>query len=146
MDWYNSILLDSWTLKNFKIALGHSLIIPSIQNSLIYSDCATLIIFFLGVAIAFVMEWTQFPRRNIINALSMLSLAVLGIVTVVGYLAISQAGHPFAFLNPIENSMTLLIIAYDIRKLPFMIRSATAGLQETSTTFEEAANVLVVSF
>ena len=36
----------------------------------------------------------------------------------------------------------LLIIAYAIRKLPFMVRSAVAGLEQTSITYEEAAQNL----
>jgi iron(III) transport system permease protein len=139
MDWYNSVLPDSWTLKNYEIALGHPLTIPSIQNSLIYSGCATLITLFLGVAIAFVVVRTNFPGRGIIDMLSMLPLAVPGLVTAFGYLAMSQAGRPFAFLNPIENPTALLIIAYSIRRLPFMVRAAAAGLQQTSVTYEEAA-------
>ncbi|MDR1907141.1 MAG: iron ABC transporter permease [Puniceicoccales bacterium] len=139
MDWYNSILPESWTLKNYEIALGHPLTIPSIQNSLIYSGFATLITLLLGVAIAFVVVRTNFPGRGIIDTLSMLPLAVPGLVTAFGYLAMSQAGRPFAFLNPIENPTILLIIAYSIRRLPFMVRAAAAGLQQTSITYEEAA-------
>jgi iron(III) transport system permease protein len=138
-DWYNSILPNSWTFKNYEIALGHPLTIPSIQNSLIYSGCATFITLFLGVAIAFVVVRTEFPGRGMIDALSMLPLAVPGLVTAFGYLAMGQAGRPFAFLNPIENPTALLIIAYAIRKLPFMVRSAMAGFQQTSVTYEEAA-------
>jgi iron(III) transport system permease protein len=139
LDWYNSLIPTSWTLKNYEIALGHPLTTPSIQNSLIYSSAATLIALFLGISIAFVVVRTKFPGRGIIDALSMLPLAIPGLITAFGYLAMSQAGRPFAFLNPIENPTALLIIAYAIRRLPFMVRSAMAGLQQTSVTYEEAA-------
>ena len=36
----------------------------------------------------------------------------------------------------------LLVIAYAVRKLPFVVRSAVAGLQTTSVTYEEAAQNL----
>ncbi|MDR0679230.1 MAG: ABC transporter permease subunit, partial [Puniceicoccales bacterium] len=48
-------------------------------------------------------------------------------------------GRLFSFLNPVANPAPLLIIAYGIRKMPFMVRSAVAGLQQTSPTYEEAA-------
>ena len=32
-----------------------------------------------------------------------------------------------------------LVLAYSVRRLPYMVRSAVAGLQQTSITFEEAA-------
>jgi iron(III) transport system permease protein len=139
LDWYNSIIPHAWTSKNYEIALGHPLTIPSIQNSLIYSGCAMLITLFWGVAIAFVTVRTRFFGRGLIDALSMLPLAVPGLVTAFGYLAMSQAGCPFAFLNPIENPTALLIIAYAIRRLPVMVRAAMAGFQQTSVAYEEAA-------
>jgi iron(III) transport system permease protein len=139
MDWYGSLLPISWTSKNYETALGHPLTIPSIQNSLVYSSCATFIALFLGVSVAFVVVRTKFPGRSIIDALSMLPVAVPGLVTAFGYLAISQPGRPFAFLNPIENPTALLVIAYAIRRLPFMVRSAVAGFQQISITYEEAA-------
>ena len=37
------------------------------------------------------------------------------------------------------NPTLFLVIAYAIRRLPYMVRSAVAGLQQTSETFEEAA-------
>src|SRR5262249_7433974 len=39
----------------------------------------------------------------------------------------------------------LLIIAYGIRRLPFMVRSATAGLQQTSQSLEEASETFGAS-
>ena len=37
------------------------------------------------------------------------------------------------------NPMLFLVVAYAIRRLPYVVRSAIAGLQQTSTTLEEAA-------
>lgn len=139
LDWYSSIIPTSWTFKNYEIALGHPLTTPSILNSLIYAGTATLVAALLGVSIAFVVIRTKFPGRTVIDTLSMLPLSVPGLVTAFGYLAMSQVGRPFAFLNPIENPTALLIIAYAIRKLPFIVRAASAGLQQTSIAYEEAA-------
>jgi iron(III) transport system permease protein len=69
----------------------------------------------------------------------MLPLAVPGLVLAFGYLAMSQDGRLFSFLNPVENPTPLLVIAYSIRRLPYMVRSAAAGFQQTSETLEEAA-------
>jgi iron(III) transport system permease protein len=38
-----------------------------------------------------------------------------------------------------NNPVPLLVIAYAIRRLPFMVRSASAGLQQTSASLEEAS-------
>jgi iron(III) transport system permease protein len=37
------------------------------------------------------------------------------------------------------NPTTFLVIAYAVRRLPYMVRSAVAGLQQTSVTLEESA-------
>jgi iron(III) transport system permease protein len=39
------------------------------------------------------------------------------------------------------NPMPLLVMAYAIRRLPYVVRSAAAGLEQTSVEVEEAATV-----
>lgn len=141
-DWYNSILPETWTLRNFDLALGHDLTVRSIQNSLFYAGVATVLNVFIGVLIAYIVVRTRLPGRNVLDTMAMLPLAVPGLVMAFGYLAMSQEGKFFDFMNAVENPVYLLIIAYAVRKLPFVVRSAVAGLQTTSVTYEEAAQNL----
>lgn len=141
-DWYNSIVPDQWTLRNFELALGHDLAVLSIRNSLFYASVATVLNIIIGVCIAFVVVRTKLPGRNILDTMAMLPLAVPGLVMAFGYLAMSQEGKFFSFINAVENPTVLLIIAYAVRKLPFVVRSAVAGLQTSSETYEEAAQNL----
>lgn len=141
-DWYHSILPESFTLHNFELALGHQLTVSSIQNSLFYAGVATLLNVAVGIAIAYVVVRSKVVGRNALDAMAMLPLAVPGLVMAFGYLAMSQEGRAFSFLNAVENPTILLIIAYAVRKLPFVVRSAVAGLQSTSETYEEAAQNL----
>jgi iron(III) transport system permease protein len=138
-DWFGSVLPSSWTLYNYTAALGHPLTVSSIRHSLIYAGCATVAAVIIGMAIALVVVRSRFWGRGILDTLSMLPLAIPGIIVAFGYLVISQKGRFFAFLNPIVNPTWLLIIAYAIRKLPFLVRAAVAGLQQISATYEEAA-------
>jgi iron(III) transport system permease protein len=85
---------------------------------------------------------TRIPGRQVLDALAMMPLAVPGLVMAFGYLAMSQEGRFFSFLNPVENPTVLLIIAYAVRRLPYMVRAAVAGFQQTSETLEEAAQNL----
>jgi iron(III) transport system permease protein len=79
----------------------------------------------------------------------MLPLAVPGLVLAFGYLAVSSW---LARLDGVKDSVLLrqlfdvqtnatlfLALAYAVRRLPYMVRSAVAGLQQTSVTLEEAA-------
>jgi iron(III) transport system permease protein len=141
-DWYNSIVPNVWTLDNYKTSLSHPLTIPSIQNSIVYSGLATFIATLFGIAIAFVVVRSKLKLRWMLDSMTMLPLAVPGLVIAFGYLAMSQKGRIFSFLNPGTNPTVLLVIAYAIRKLPFIVRSAVSGLQQMSYTYEEAAQCL----
>ena len=144
-DWYDSILPQSWTLENYRTALGHSLTVPSIGNSLTYATLSTVIDAVLGIGIAYVVVRTNIRGRHALDALAMLPLAVPGLVLAFGYLAMTQESRPLAFLNPVKNPVPLLVIAYAVRRLPYMVRSAAAGYQQTSVTLEEAAQNLGAS-
>ena len=142
-DWYGTILPAELTLENFRVALGHDLTLPSIQNSLKYAGLATGVDVVLGVAIAYVVVRTRLPGREVLDALAMLPLAVPGLVLAFGYLAMTQEGKLFQSLNPVTHSpLVILVIAYSVRRLPYVVRSAAAGFQQTSVTLEEAAQGL----
>jgi iron(III) transport system permease protein len=141
-DWYGTLLPTSFTLENFELALGHDLTVPAIRNSLIFASLSTCIDIVLGIAIAWVVVRGRIPGRQLLDALAMLPLAVPGLVIAFGYLAMSQPGKMFGFLNPAENPTMLLVIAYAVRRLPYVVRSAAAGFQQTSETLEEAAQNL----
>ena len=140
--WHGTLLPARFTLHNFQIALGHDLTVPAIANSLKYAGAATVVDLVLGFAIACVIVRTRVAGRQVLDFLVMLPLAVPGLVLAFGYLAMSQKGHLLAFLNPVENPAPLLIIAYAVRRLPYVVRAVAAGFQQTSVTYEEAAQNL----
>jgi iron(III) transport system permease protein len=141
-DWYASVLPREFTLGNYRAALGHELTVPAIANSLKYASISTVVDVILGIAIAYVVVRTRIAGRHLLDFLSMLPLAVPGIVLAFGYLAMSQEGRFFSFINPVRNPSVLLVIAYSIRRLPYVVRSAAAGFQQTSVALEEAAESL----
>jgi iron(III) transport system permease protein len=141
-DWYATVVPHHYTLENFRIALGHDLTVSAIANSLKFASLSTIVDIVLGIAIAYVIVRTKFAGRQVLDFLSMLPLAVPGIVLAFGYLSMSQPGRFFEFLNPINNPTVLLIIAYSVRRLPYVVRSAAAGFEQTSVTLEEAAQNL----
>ena len=141
-DWYASIVPANLTLHNFSLALGHPLTVPAIANSLKYASISTLIDLILGVVLAYVIVRSKLAGRQVLDFLAMLPLAVPGLVLAFGYLAMSQEGKFFAFLNPTRDPTILLIIAYSVRRLPYVVRAAVAGFQQTSETLEEAAQNL----
>ena len=141
-EWYQSLLPTQWTLAHYQAALGHNLTVPSILNSVKYAGLATVADIALGIGIAYVVVRTTLPGRGLLDTFAMLPLAVPGLVLAFGYLAMTQEGRVFAFLNPTKDPTALLIIAYSVRRLPYVVRSVAAGLQQTSVALEEAAQNL----
>jgi len=141
-DWYATVLPQDYTLDNFRLALGHDLTVPAIANSLRFASISTVVDLILGVAIAYVVVRSKIAGRQALDFLAMLPLAVPGLVLAFGYLAMSQDGKFFSFLNPTRDPTILLIIAYSVRRLPYVVRAAVAGFQQTSETLEEAAQNL----
>ena len=145
-DWYGTVLPEQLTASHYQEALGHPLVVPSIQNSLLYASGAMVLDLIIGLAIAWVIVRSTIRGRALLDALVMLPLAVPGLVLAFGYLALSQEGRSFSFLiGDNGNPLFLLIIAYAVRRLPYVVRAAVAGLQQSNVTLEEAAKSLGAS-
>ena len=135
--WFFSILPRAWTTQNYGEIFGHGLTASSIRNSLFYSTLSALLDLLLGVLIAWLLTRKRIPFAGLLDALAMLPLALPGLVLAFGYLA----GFDFkiAWLNPRNNPILLLVVSYSVRRLPYIVRAAYAGFQQTSVTLEEAS-------
>lgn len=119
---------------------GRGLAALSVVNSFKYSLLATAADLVLGFAIAYLVVRRRSALTTLLDGLAMLPLAVPGLVMAFGYFVLTQGDTPLAFLNPLRNDPTpLLVIAYAVRRLPFLVRSCAAGLEQTSEALEEAA-------
>ena len=141
-DWYRAVLPEHLTLMHYKHALGNELTLTAISNSLKYASLATVLDLVLGVGVAYVVVRTSIKGRQLLDAMAMLPLAVPGLVMAFGFLAMAREGGAFHFLMLGENPLILLVIAYAMRRLPYVVRSASAGLQQVSPILEEAAQNL----
>lgn len=150
--WYRSVLPQQFTSEHFEGALSHQLAMQSILNSLIYAGAAMVLCMILGLAIAYLTARIKIKGGFILDALGMLPLAVPGLVMAFGYVAMSLwlqetaadtwfAGiaEKIAVRGQTPNPLVFLVIAYTIRRLPYILRSAAAGLEQTSGDLEEAA-------
>ncbi len=144
-DWYRTVLPEGFTLRHFHEVLSYELTLRAIANSVKYATISTLLDLVLGVGVAYVCVRTKIWGRQVLDAMAMLPLAVPGLVMAFGYLAMSREGERFHFLMIGENPAILLIIAYAVRRLPYVVRSASAGFQQISPELEDAAQNLGAS-
>ncbi len=149
--WYATVLPKDITFSHFNEALTASESFNSIKNSLILSLIAMVLNMAFGVLIGYLIVRTTIKGRSLLDALCMLPLAVPGLVMAFGYVAMTLR-WPFGAGGPLEgtwlnlevfgenpNPFPLLIIAYAIRRLPYIVRSTVSGLEQTSGELEEAA-------
>ena len=143
--WFFTALPGEWTTSNYVEIFRDKLTGTSIRNSLLFSSCSALLDLVLGVIIAWLLTRRRIPLAGWLDALAMLPLALPGIVLAFGYVAgfDNFKNHWLnEYFNPRNNPTLLLIISYSVRRLPYIVRSAYAGFQQTSVTLEEAsANV-----
>ncbi|WP_018969375.1 ABC transporter permease [Rubritalea marina] len=145
-DWYGTVLPSGFTLAHYGEGLGHSQVVSSIRNSLVYALGATFLDVLLGVGIAWVIVRSTIWGRRILDAMMMLPLAVPGIVLAFGFLSLTASSGFFGFLVPASgNPAMILILAYAIRRLPFVVRAVVGGLEQSNIELEEAALSLGVT-
>ena len=144
--WYGTILPQGATLLHFDNALSNPLVVPSIINSLDYSLLAMLFALAAGVLTALVATRWACRGGAALDLLSMLPLAVPGIVIAFGYLGMAvRYEWARGLFDPENNPLFLLAAAYAIRRLPYVVRAVTAGLEQTPVDLELAARNLGAS-
>ena len=133
--WFMTVLPSAYTGAYYGQIFEHDLTLLSIRNSLWLSVMSTMIDVLLGVAIAYLLTRRRFPFRDALDAVAMLPLALPGLVLAFGYIS----GFSGTVLDVRVSPIPLLIIAYAVRRLPYMVRAAYAGFQQMSITLEEAS-------
>ncbi len=149
--WYRSVLPRHLTLEHYGGAFTHPLSLGSVRNSLLYSSLAVLLDLGLGALVAWLIARTTYAVRHVLDALSMVPLAVPGLVLAFGYVAMTLR-YPFRPGDPLHgaadvlgadpNPVALLVIAYAVRRMPYVVRSIVAGLEQTPRVLEAAARGL----
>ena len=146
--WRLSVLPQSLTFAHYIETFTHSDTLPSILNSLKYSVFSTLLALLVGVVVSYLLTRKRLPFQNLLDAIAMLPLALPGVAIAFGYMGsfadttLLLKHLPETLINvidPRKNPTFLLIISYAVRRLPYMLRSIYAGLQQTSVSYEEAS-------
>lgn len=138
--WYRTILPLRASLQHFQNALSDQLVVPSIINSLEYSLIATLIACIAGLAVAWLTQRSHLHGAAVFDVFAMLPLMIPGLVIAVGFLGMSiQYSWAKHLFDPIGNPTILIASAYAIRRVPYVLRAAVSGLEQTPEDLENAA-------
>jgi iron(III) transport system permease protein len=143
--WFNSILPSEYTMRHLVFVFSSADTLNSIFNSLKYAGIATVLDIIVGSVAAWVIVRSKIYGRSALDGLCMLPLAVPGLILAAGYVAITAHGTWLESFGPTENPFVILVVAYAIRRIPFVVRGVSAGLQQVSESLEEAARNLGAS-
>ena len=128
-----AIFKPGYSLVNYEKAVD-KLLGRSIANTTIMGFTALAIIIVIAVLIAYLVVRRSSLMNNTIDTIAMLPYIMPGAVIGLALL-LAFAKKPFA----LGGTMTIMILALVIRRLPYTIRSATATLMQISMSIEEAA-------
>ncbi len=153
--WFMTILPTEVSAEYYSEVFALDLTSLSIRNSLMYAVTSSLFDLVLGVAIAYMLARENFRGKALLDVIAMLPLALPGLVLAFAYyVAFSQPVVDPAilpsflgnivisvheFIDPRNNPFLLLVIAYAVHRLPYIVRAAYAGFQQTSVSLEEAS-------
>jgi iron(III) transport system permease protein len=158
--WVDSVLPNGYTWKHLAFVVNHPATWRSLVNSLQYAGISTVLDILLGTLAAWLIVRARVRGRTLFDGLMMLPLAVPGLILAAGYVALTaknwfgglphgpgsvglwNLGEWLVSIGPTKNPFALLVIAYTIRRVPFVVRSASAGLEQVPLALEEAARNL----
>lgn len=138
--WFFTILPTKISGHYFAEVFSSDKTVLYITNSLVYSSLSALLDLALGLVIAHLLAREMFPGKSLLDAVAMLPLALPGLVLAFGLLMSYNVREPWlAWMNPRNNPTFLLVVSYALRRLPYIVRAAYAGYQQTSVALEEAS-------
>jgi ABC-type Fe3+ transport system permease subunit len=137
----NSPLPTAWTLDNYSVLWEYTDVAQSINLTLLYGAIATVFIVLLGTSAAYLIARRDIPGKTWLDLLVTSPIALPGIVIATGYFTLFY-NTPFF---PAGFPAFLITMSYTIRKFPFTVRAAYAGLLSTPVALEEASQNLGAS-
>ncbi|MCF2136098.1 MAG: iron ABC transporter permease [Candidatus Thorarchaeota archaeon] len=131
----DAILPEAWTLDNYSVLWAYEDVAQSINLTLLYGAIATVIIVLLGTSAAYLIARRDLPGKTALDLLVTSPIALPGIVIATGYFTLFY-NTPFF---PPGGPAFLITMSYTVRKFPFTVRAAYAGLLSTPVVLEEAS-------
>ena len=132
-DYKGQVAQATYSLSNYQNAI-RKLMGRSIKNTLVISTLSLVIIIVIAVLIAYLVVRRSSALSHTVDTISMLPYimpgAVIGIALILGF------NTKYFSLT---GTMTIMIIALVIRRMPYTSRSATATMMQIPISTEEAA-------
>lgn len=140
--WTTQILPPDYTLDNFIRIFTDPVTLRPILVSAQMSFVAMIGCILVGVLAAWVVTRWKGPGRGLLDVMVMLPWALPGTVIGVNIVTAFATPSPFNLGQVLIGSLWILPVAYFVRFLPLVFRSANASLAQIDPSVEEAARNL----
>ncbi len=126
------LFVKGFSLESYKFAFSH--LKRAIPNTFIIGLVALAIVIVLAILIAYLVVRRNNALNQLIDTLSMVPYIIPGSVVGIA-LVMAFSSKPLV----LTGTVTIMIVALVIRRIPYTIRSSTATLQQIPISIEEAA-------
>ncbi|WP_448577267.1 ABC transporter permease [Thermosphaera sp.] len=129
-------------------ALTDPNILNYLKNTFVYASISVVLAVFIAISVGYSVSRLKIKwLSNLLDSLATAPLAIPGLVVALGYyILFSFIGelNPslLGFLHPANpgfQAWIVFIIAFSVRRLPYVVRSVFAGFQQVHENLEEAA-------
>ncbi|HIU77456.1 MAG TPA: iron ABC transporter permease [Candidatus Pelethocola excrementipullorum] len=125
--------LESYTQVMFKLG-------KNIKNTFLFGMIALLVMMLLGLLLSYIIVRRKSKVSGFIDTLVMFPYVIPGSVLGISLVTAFNTGHLV-----LTGTVTILVVSYVIRKLPYTLRSSIGILYQLDTSVEEASISLGVA-
>lgn len=138
------INLEAFTLDYFSRLFLDPGVFTFIRNTLVYASLSVALALTVAIMVGYGVSRIRVSwLSNALDTLATVPLAIPGLVIALGYYYFFTTLFSGTPLDPASigafQAWVILVIAYSVRKLPYVVRSVYAGFQQVHVGLEEAA-------
>nr|WP_106783313.1 iron ABC transporter permease [Lysinibacillus timonensis] len=136
------VSISNFTLENYQQLMNiDSTIIEGLKNSLIIAALAGVIGLIVGIGIGYVLIFTDFKFRSFIDSLSVVSLAVPGVVLGIGYIFIWNQPFLEHIHLHLYGTPAILVLASVAGAIPIAARLMISAMTKIPTSLLSSASI-----
>ncbi|MFC4600765.1 ABC transporter permease [Cohnella hongkongensis] len=136
------LTLDNLTLSHYaSLFADHSQLLAGLGRSLLIASVSALAGLVLGVAVAFVLTYSQFRFKRWIEVMSLVTLAVPGVVLGIGYIFVWNQAWLESIGLLLYGKPAILVLASVAGAVPVITRIMVGAMAKVPNTLLDAAQM-----